>query len=214
MQRIGDPRERCQARADAADYRQNLRTRVLAGSFTSRVSGRRLGGGRRWRWCGRWSRGGVGRRDASAEARRGVGGGSRAGFAGRGAPEVRLVVVRCAGWSGRRRERFEARERCGEFAGPAPRGLDAQRGGAGVEGQAGGDVQQSVAQAFGLGFGELTGQQQALGPGDQVVRETNSFSRGCLLTSTWWPLFVRIRPSSALFSTGGGSLSRRYHLPV
>jgi len=38
-----------------------------------------------------------------------------------------------------------------------------------VEGQAGGDVQQAVAQALGFGVGELAGQQQALGPGDQVV---------------------------------------------
>jgi hypothetical protein len=43
----------------------------------------------------------------------------------------------------------------GEITGPAPGGLQAQRGGAGVEGEAGGDVQQPVAQALGLGLGEL-----------------------------------------------------------
>jgi len=38
-----------------------------------------------------------------------------------------------------------------------------------VEGQARGDVQQPVAQALGLGLGELCGQQQSLRPADQVV---------------------------------------------
>jgi hypothetical protein len=40
-----------------------------------------------------------------------------------------------------------------------------------VEGEAGGDVQQLVAQAFGFGVGELAGQEQPLGPADEVVRE-------------------------------------------
>jgi hypothetical protein len=51
--------------------------------------------------------------------------------------------------------------------------LQAQRGGAGVEGEASGDVQQSVAQALGFAARELAGQQQPLGPGDQVVREAD-----------------------------------------
>ena len=57
--------------------------------------------------------------------------------------------------------------------GPGPGGLEAQRRGAGVEREAGGDVQQSVAQAFGFGVGELAGEQQPLGPDDQVVREAH-----------------------------------------
>jgi len=42
---------------------------------------------------------------------------------------------------------------------------------AGVEREASCDVQEPVAQAFGFGLGELAGEQQPLGPGDQVVRE-------------------------------------------
>ena len=64
-------------------------------------------------------------------------------------------------------------KRGGEVGGPGPGGLQAQCGGAGVEGQAGGDVQQPVAQTFGLGLGQFAGEQQALGPGDQVVREAH-----------------------------------------
>ena len=40
-----------------------------------------------------------------------------------------------------------------------------------MEREPGGDVQQSVAQPFRLGFGELAVEQQRLGPDDQVVRE-------------------------------------------
>jgi hypothetical protein len=40
-----------------------------------------------------------------------------------------------------------------------------------VKGEAGGDVQQPVAQALGLRFGELAVEQQALGPCEQVVRD-------------------------------------------
>jgi len=47
--------------------------------------------------------------------------------------------------------------------------LEAQGGGAGVEGEAGGDVQQAVAQALGLDARELAGEQQPLGPADEVV---------------------------------------------
>ena len=63
------------------------------------------------------------------------------------------------------------RERCGEFEGPGPAALEAQPGGAGVEGEAAGDVKEPVAKALGFAFGELAGQQEALGPGDQVVCE-------------------------------------------
>ena len=40
-----------------------------------------------------------------------------------------------------------------------------------VEGEAGGDVQEPVAQSLGLGLGELTVERQRLGPDDHVVRE-------------------------------------------
>jgi hypothetical protein len=79
-------------------------------------------------------------------------------------------------------ERFEARERGGQFAGPAPRCLQAQRGGVGVKGQPRSDVQQPVAQAFGLGFGELAGQQQPLCPDDQVVRESHDLELSALVS--------------------------------
>jgi hypothetical protein len=80
---------------------------------------------------------------------------------------------------------LEALERGGEFAGPGPRALDAQGGGAGVERETGGDVEESVAQAFGFGFGEFAGQQEALGPGDQVVRDPDQRSQ-TWLWSKWW----------------------------
>ena len=42
-----------------------------------------------------------------------------------------------------------------------------------MEGEAGGDVQEPVAQALGLAALELAGEEQSLGPGDQVVREAD-----------------------------------------
>jgi hypothetical protein len=57
----------------------------------------------------------------------------------------------------------------GEIGGPRPVGLEAELRAACVEGQAGGDVQQPVAQALGFAAGEFVGEQQALGPGDEVV---------------------------------------------
>ncbi len=48
-----------------------------------------------------------------------------------------------------------------------------QSRGAGVEGKASGDMQQPVAQALRFGFDKLAGEQQPLGPDDQVVRETH-----------------------------------------
>jgi hypothetical protein len=82
-----------------------------------------------------------------------------------------VVAVGRPRLSGRVGERFQAREGGGELGGPGPGGRQAQAGAAGVEREARGDVEQAVAQALGLGLGELAGQQQALGPGDQVVRE-------------------------------------------
>ena len=73
--------------------------------------------------------------------------------------------------SGRGGKRGQVLERGGESAGPGPGGWEAQCCGAGVEREASGDVQQAVAQAFGFGSGELAGEQQSLGPADEVVRE-------------------------------------------
>ena len=56
---------------------------------------------------------------------------------------------------------FEAAERNREVVGPGPVVLEAQRCGAGVEGEAAGDVQQPVAQSLGLATGEFARQQQS-----------------------------------------------------
>jgi hypothetical protein len=66
--------------------------------------------------------------------------------------------------AGGRCERPQTRERCDELSGPRPVGLDTQVGLAGVEGEAGGDVEQPIAKAFGFGEGEIAGEQQLLGP--------------------------------------------------
>src|SRR5450755_3432712 len=75
-----------------------------------------------------------------------------------------------SGWCGKR---GQARERGGELAGPRPRGRKMQGRCAGVECQSPGDVQQAVAQALGFDVGELAGQEQPLGPDDEVVREAH-----------------------------------------
>ncbi len=83
-------------------------------------------------------------RSWGADGRRAV---WRAGFAW--APrDASAIVVAGAGRrrvSGRRGQCFELVEGGGEVVGPAPGGLQAQGGGAGVEGEAAGDVQQPVA---------------------------------------------------------------------
>ena len=73
------------------------------------------------------------------------------------------------GCSGGRGERSGAREGVDERVAPGPARVDAQDRGAGVKGEASGDVQQPVAQALGLAAGELAGQREALGRGEQVV---------------------------------------------
>jgi hypothetical protein len=77
-----------------------------------------------------------------------------------------------SGWQGKRG---------GELVGPRPRGREMQGRGAGVKGEAGGDVQQLVAPALGFGLGELAGQEQSLGPDDQVVRETDKLKPDLLV---------------------------------
>ena len=118
------------------------------------------------------------------EARRSCrarGGRSRGGFAGRVAPGVALVLWRTAGWvsrparGARRASATLLRARRSE---PRPRGLDAKACSTAVEGEAGSDVQQAVAQAFRLGVGELADEQQRLGPEDQIVRDQHELEAG------------------------------------
>jgi hypothetical protein len=67
--------------------------------------------------------------------------GFAAAIDGRSAPPA-VMIVACAARSGGWWERLQANERGGELAGPGPAGLQAQRGAAGVKGEAAGGVQQ------------------------------------------------------------------------
>ena len=60
-------------------------------------------------------------------------------------------------------------ERAGQLGRPGPGALQAQDHAAGVADDAGGDVQQPVAQRLGLGHGERAVQQQRLGPAGEVL---------------------------------------------
>ena len=62
----------------------------------------------------------------------------------------------------------EAGERGGESGRPGPGGGDAEPGAALPAGEAGGDVQEPVAQRFRFGAGQVAVEQGGLGPGDQV----------------------------------------------
>ncbi len=94
---------------------------------------------------------------------------------------VGLVVARfrvlwaLAGGSAGRWERLQARECGGELGGPGLGGLEAQAGLAAAGRGPGGGVQQPVAQPFGIGFGDLAAEQQALRPDEQVVRDLDEF---------------------------------------
>ena len=68
-----------------------------------------------------------------------------------------------AGWGG---QRVELLKRGFERFGPRPGGGEMQLGLAGGEREAGGDVHESVAPAFGFGGGELAVQAEGLGPDD------------------------------------------------
>ena len=74
-----------------------------------------------------------------------------------------------AGSARGRWQRGEPGEAGGQRVGPGPGALEAQRRLAGVEGQAGGGVQQPVAQRLGLADRELAVERQELGPGDEVL---------------------------------------------
>ena len=77
------------------------------------------------------------------------------------------------GGSDWRGKRCQARERVGELLGPWPCDGESEGGRSRMEGESSGDVQKPVAQAFGFGGGEFAAEQQSLGPGDQVVRDTD-----------------------------------------
>src|SRR3712207_8216155 len=79
--------------------------------------------------------------------------------------------VGCGGGRSVRREGGEALEGGGEVAGPRPRAWKAQAGLAGVEAQAAGAVQQSVAQALGFAAREVAVEAQRLGVEDEVLVE-------------------------------------------
>ncbi len=81
-------------------------------------------------------------------------------------------------WRGKR---LQAREGGGQLAGPGPMTVQAQAGLAGVAGQARGGVPEAVAQRLRFGARELAGQQQLLGPGEQVLASWVSSSQTSLL---------------------------------
>ena len=66
-------------------------------------------------------------------------------------------------------QREQAGEGGGQCVGPGPAALQVQRRAAGVERQAGGGVQQSVAQRLGLADCQLVVERKPLGLGDQVL---------------------------------------------
>src|SRR5438270_3422354 len=91
---------------------------------------------------------------------------------------------RVAGWSAgwwscrwglssaaRGRERLEFLKRGDELARPRPCVLQVELGAPAGEREPRADMQQPVAQALGLGFGELALERQRLRPDDQIVRE-------------------------------------------
>jgi hypothetical protein len=86
---------------------------------------------------------------------------------------------RSAGWwggwwlvsAGRGRERLEFLKRGDEFGRPRPCVLEVELRAAAGEREPASDVQQPVAQPFGLGLGQLPVEDERLGPDDQVVRE-------------------------------------------
>ena len=85
------------------------------------------------------------------------------------------------GWSGERGA--ESVEAFGDVGGPAPGLVDAQPDLAGAAGDAGGDVQDPVAEGVDLaaGQGGGVGEADLLGPADQVDRGEDDFEPGVVL---------------------------------
>src|SRR6266566_6867785 len=75
-----------------------------------------------------------------------------------------LVAGTASGWSGGLRERVDALPRGRDRLGPRPGGLDLQAAPPPAADQAGGGVQDAVAQRLGLGPGEVAVQGQELEP--------------------------------------------------
>ena len=90
-----------------------------------------------------------------------------AGRPGRGIPAGYGVVTGAA--SAVQRQRPQAGERGGQLVRPRPGALQANDEAAGVADDAGGDMQQPVAQGLGFGHPKLALQQQHLGPAAKVT---------------------------------------------
>ena len=95
------------------------------------------------------------------------------------------------GWSGlgrrsvaQRLEGGEACERGGEFVSPGPVVGDADEHAAPAAGDAGGDVQQPLAQRLRLASGEVAVQQGGLGPGDQIAGGEGELSQTALIANS------------------------------
>ena len=83
-----------------------------------------------------------------------------------------------------RLEGGEACERGGEFVSPGPVGGDADEHPAPAAGDAGGDVQQPLAQRLRLASGEVAVQQDGLGPGDQIAGGQGELSQTALIANS------------------------------
>src|SRR3954447_13827885 len=83
-------------------------------------------------------------------------------------PGVLRSVGQALSWSAGCGDRRDPGERGGDLVGPGPAGGDAQPAAALAAGQAGGGVQNAVAQPFRLSLGEVAVEGEDLQPGDQV----------------------------------------------
>src|SRR5260370_15621513 len=72
----------------------------------------------------------------------------------------------------------EAGEGRGELVGPGPGRLEAETGGPGGAGEAGGAVPEAVAKPFWFGSGEFAVEAEPLGPGDEVGGHEDEFEPG------------------------------------
>ena len=92
---------------------------------------------------------------------------------------------RWCGWNGwrsaERRDRAESLERGGERGGPGPVAVELEAGASSVADELGGGVQQPLAKAFGLCFGELAGQADQLGPGEEVLGDQRELEPGLVV---------------------------------
>src|SRR5512132_2211383 len=87
-------------------------------------------------------------------------------------------MVRWVGSAGGSWQRVEAVVRDGEFPGPGPALSDAQVGPAGGADDAGGDVEEPVAQLLRFGPGVFAVEEQRSGPGEQVDADQGELEPG------------------------------------